>query len=521
MVGSGLARGQGTRLVGVPRLASFIITAGITAAPGNRADAGDPNCEGVVNSGAIASFFDAAPTRRVDLVMLGDSNQAYGGHGWDHAWTAALAERFGVYATGLLSAGEGAGNGGSLGATWQGFSTASSGLFDYSGADAALDEYLPGTMPVPPHGYLFLPAGERAGGSMNHGMFVEAGSFLGVNDALRFHLATGVFPAGDPGSFRLAIRLQQSPWTLLAASPTLFTGGPAAGVALSAVDLPAAARNAALGFRFTPWGTDIVGPFIAYWMRVENLSRSAGASAHTLYSAGGQSARDMAAALLAAPDEELRVHFSLVRALQPEPRLVLIRVNTGLNDRNETEPSLGPAGIADADSPEAYADNLTAIIMRIEQVWSSNAWPMEELHFLLSPSHPVSVPDDAELDSYRTAATALALSHPRCAATRFDRLTDAAEMLASGWYQSGGSDRNHLTAPGFQALTARELDAILPPICPGDADGDSDADFSDISLILTRWLQCAPLPGQGDADGDRRINFMDITAVLTHWGPCS
>lgn len=483
------------------------------------AAAGDDSgsCQGVVFAAALAPFFERARDARVDVVAIGDSNQAYGGIGWDHGWTLALSERFGLYATGLLSAGENAGNGSGLGYTYQGFSTFSTGAFDYSGAPAVLDNLLPGSSPVPPLNYLYLPEGESNGGFLNTGVFTEAGSPLDTNAALRFHLVSAEFAGVGPGSCQLSIRLQQPPYSHLVSGPATSTRAADYGARDVTLDLPAAPRNAALNFRPSPWGTNLVGPFLAYYMRVENLDRDLGVSFHTLYANGGQSARDMAAALLSASDEQLSLYFSRVRALQAAPRAVLVRVNTGLNDRNETLVSLGPAAVTDADSAAAFSDNMTAIFARIEAIWSLNGWPPEELYYLISVSHPVSTPDDAELVSYREAAEALAVSHPRTAATRFDRLTDSSEMLTNGWYQAGGGDRNHLTLAAFVALSRREVDAARPLPCRGDANDDSQVNFSDVTAILTAFNQCAPLPGQGDADGDRLVRFADITAVLTAW----
>ncbi len=471
-----------------------------------------------MNATALAPCFVRAASGRVDVVALGDSNQVFAGHGWDHGWTRALSERFGLYATGLLSGGENGGNGSGLGYTYQGFSTLSTGAFDYSGAPATLDNLLPGSSPVPPLNYLYLPEGESNGGSLNAGMFTDAGSSLSTNAALRFHLVGARFAGVGPGSCQLSIRLQQPPFSHLVSGPVVSTRAPEFGTAHITLDLPAAQRNAALGFRLSPWGTNLVGPFLAYSMRVENLERGRGVSFHTLYASGGMSARDMAAALLTASDGQLSLYFQHVRALQTAPRAVLVRINTGLNDRNETLPSLGPAAVSDPDSPEAFADNIAAIIARIEAVWSLNGWAMGELYFLISVSHPVSTPDDSELVSYREAASALAGSRPRTAATRFDRLTNSAEMLASGWYQAGGADRNHLTLSAFENLARREIDAARLLPCIGDADGDQQVDFADITKVLATFNQCAPLPGQGDANGDRVVNFADVTAVLTAWG---
>lgn len=477
-------------------------------------------CSGVTNAEALRPFFDRAAVARVDVVGIGDSNQAFGGHGWDHGCAKALAEQFGVYATGLHSAGENGGNGAGIGYTWQGFSTLWSGAFDYANAPTWHNARLPGSTPLHPSNYLHLQAGLQNGAAISTGISLEPTSPLGVNGPLRFHITHGLFTGEGPGSLRPAIRLDQPPYSNLAVSPTISTRAASNEIQTLTLDLPAAARNAWLGFRFVPAGVDLVGPCIMYWSRVERTDRSAGASFHTLMGLGGASARRMAEGVLSATDEQLTLYFSLVRSLQSSQRAVLIRINTGLNDRNETLPSLGPAAISDGDSAAALVDNLRAIRNRIESIWALNAWPDDELYFLYSIAHPVSQPDDVELVSYREAVSAYVRTQPRCGAVRFDHLTSAAEMLASNWYHVGGGDRNHLTQAGFEALAALELQSILAPVCVGDSNNDGSVGFPDITATLSNWNSCAPLIGMGDATGDHRADFADITATLSAWGAC-
>jgi hypothetical protein len=257
---------------------------------------------------------------------------------------------------------------------------------------------------------------------------------------------------------------------------------------------------------------------LLYYFRVENTDRAVGASFHTLYARGGQSARDMAAGLLQASDAYLSSYFAAVRALQGPAKHVLVRVNTGLNDRNETLPSLGPSPVAQGDSAAAYADNLQAIINRLRSIWTLNGWEQGELYFLLSVSHPVSNPDDQKLADYRQAAVALTQSNLRTGATDFTQLTNEAEMLANGWYQSGGADRNHLTQPAFEVLAARELSAMSAPPCIGDADGNGTISFADVTSVLVNWEAPVAPAGPGDANADGVVNFADITSVLANFG---
>lgn len=60
-----------------------------------------------------------------------------------------------------------------------------------------------------------------------------------------------------------------------------------------------------------------------------------------------------------------------------------------------------------------------------------------------------------------------------------------------------------------------------PPACSGDADGDGDRDFADITAVLTGFgLPNYPF-GPGDADGDGDADFADVTEVLALFAlPC-
>jgi subtilisin-like proprotein convertase family protein len=63
---------------------------------------------------------------------------------------------------------------------------------------------------------------------------------------------------------------------------------------------------------------------------------------------------------------------------------------------------------------------------------------------------------------------------------------------------------------------------LAPVSCFGDADGDLDRDFADITAILANFGLTPGAYGPGDADGNGVVEFADITAVLANFGiPCS
>lgn len=434
----------------------------------------------MVNAEALTPWFIKAETGRADLVALGDSNQALATTGWDHGVSKACEARFGLYATGLLSLGENTGQGLGLGYGYQIHSTASTGQFVYNGAAAELETFMVSTLGMHPQRYVRVPLGAQAGGWINQGMFVLGASSLDTSAALRFSVTYGVIPGNHPGVFKPAVRMGEAPYASLIEGDIVQTTGIAYRAETTTLDLPRAERPFALDFRLSPWGWNVVGPFVGYYVRVENLERDRGVSAHTLYALGGDSARDFAARIQGVSNDQLSLYFSRVRAAQQSPVRVLVRINAGLNDRLETMPSVGPVGGLDSRTGPGYADNLRAIMNRIEQVWMLNGWPADELCYLLSVSHTVASPDDPLLVAFRDAAAALAAPGSRIASTNFEGLTSYGEMLTRGYYEQSGFDINHLTQPGFEDLAARELRAMEGGACWRDLNRDAKFNIEDM-----------------------------------------
>ncbi len=82
-------------------------------------------------------------------------------------------------------------------------------------------------------------------------------------------------------------------------------------------------------------------------------------------------------------------------------------------------------------------------------------------------------------------------------------------LVRVGGYQAGDV--------GTGALTISI--ACAPPVCPGDANGDSFVTFADITNVLENWGAAYPGgTGPGDANRDGAVTFADITNVLENWG---
>jgi hypothetical protein len=62
-----------------------------------------------------------------------------------------------------------------------------------------------------------------------------------------------------------------------------------------------------------------------------------------------------------------------------------------------------------------------------------------------------------------------------------------------------------------------------PPFCLGDADGDLDRDFADITASLSNWgaTYTPGSAGLGDSNNDGVVNFADLTQTLATFNqPC-
>lgn len=89
----------------------------------------------------------------------------------------------------------------------------------------------------------------------------------------------------------------------------------------------------------------------------------------------------------------------------------------------------------------------------------------------------------------------------------------------------------NLNIPGTPTEPAIEVDfddvrldasPVPPADCPGDADGDGEVNFADITNVLANFGETYPgSTGPGDADGNGSVEFADITEVLANFGqPC-
>jgi len=425
-----------------------IFLKGLPQTPGAPAGYGDlaTVISGLAQSSGNNEVFNkivSAAVRPIDVVMWGDSNQLFGGHGFDAAFNNKLSTLYGSWASPIYGLASGTQQQGGDNFSGNGV------LGTNTGAPAQLAAF-----DLASREYGYLASGTFTTGG--NGLSVKVYPGVDVNSAWRFHYAYGTFDSGA-GSFKVGMRRGDSPFSAMIDGPTINTNTGAFSYVETFLDLPAAVRNYPIEMKWYRQGSiAITAPFIGYWCRAEDLNKSVGVSVHTFYGVGGASLWDFYQTTNGYTKSELTAYFGKLRQMQLAkgltPSLVMY-VNSALNDRNETSvPSWGYLGSNVADSGAAYFDNLWAIKDRIEAIWIDNGWPLEEVAWLFIPSHPISNPDDAELVTYRKGAKHLG-KEPRCAFIDISELVTSTTMLANGWYNNGGSDTSHLTAAGYAGVT--------------------------------------------------------------------
>jgi lysophospholipase L1-like esterase len=406
----------------------------------------------------VKPAFDAARSARVDFVGIGDSNQIKDGTGWDHGFQFALASKYGLYATGLVSVNENNGNGAGLGYTYNLFSMLTGTTTNASPAlGRFLDKGLGGLNPA---FYGFLSNGSTVAGNLASTLILHANSAIGNGKSLTGQFFYGTFPVENAGSFRPTVRLGQPPYTQLAQASLVSNGASTSTMATAEVSLPAnqSRTNQALQFQWAPTNGSIVGPWFGLYTRVYSPVTTQGASYHTLDFRGGQSLRVMAFDLQQASDDTLTYYFSLVRSLQGLNKKVVIIVNSGVNDRNDLQQSVG-INPAPSNTAAGYADNLRALLTRVKDIWTLSNWSQEELYFVSIPSHAVSTPEDTQLMFYRAAAQTVSDTEPRMAVVDMNQIATETEMTTNNWYLAL-SDHYHLNRTGYETLSTRIVEAL-------------------------------------------------------------
>ncbi|MEL6229573.1 MAG: hypothetical protein AAFR24_06650 [Cyanobacteria bacterium J06627_3] len=409
----------------------------------------------VQNASPVKSALQAMSTQRVGVVAIADSNAVFNGEGYDAGFQKSLNDRYSMYGTGFISLINGFGKGWFYTKANSSATGIVGGANNLDKAPAPLsDSYLSGV--VGDNSYVYLPDGSTYSGSTGHGAIISSGGGIDIKEPLDFLVEGGTFDSGA-GSYTLRARRESAPYsTLKSANVDSNTG--AAGKVTHKVSVDAdPARDYDIGFRLMSAGGTMNGPAFFQYLRAIHPNRNTGFSYNTFFYQGGSSLKDMAEDINAQSDAALTSYFSTLRGdLGASPK-VIIYINSGVNDRNEADPSTGNS-LTPGDSQAAYEDNLKTLIEKIESIWTLNNWALSGLSFLVVPSHKLTT-EDAELESYVAAAKSYAGTNNRVTVIDTQRY-DSALFTAGNWYASP-TDENHLSVAGYEGYTSDMINKIL------------------------------------------------------------
>jgi hypothetical protein len=404
------------------------------------------------DTGNLRQVMQDMQSERVDFVGMGDSNQLLGGTGWDHGFQYALFQRYPMYATGLLAAGENGGNGAGTGF---GYSTAGPSSYTAGSMPSQIAQYQTNVFPSGGGFY-----GTVGGFAVGVAVGLD-GTSLPSSNSLVFELHHGTFPSGTHTA-TIGVRNGIPNYDVITTQSVNATTG-SYGMTHTDISLTAnPSRTIPLEARWAiPGGADSVDMAWLY-SRAYSPAATHGFSYSTLAGYGGQPTRAVANALNAATDASLSYYFSQLRRLQGSNKHVVLVINEGFNDRLDSAMSVGPSP-AVSSSAAGYKDNVLAIVNRIKAIWQSNGWDVKELNWVFMPSHAISTPDDASLVAFRDAMSQLTAVVPQSVAIDLSKIATPEEMSANNWYLSGDTSFGHLSQAGYEVLSDRVIDTIAVP----------------------------------------------------------
>ncbi len=455
----------------------------------------------VINPDAIKPFVDAAKTRRVDIIGIGDSNQIGGpgnDYGWDHGYAKAWTEHYGTYATEVLNT---TGEGG-----WGGAGYLASGGAPYgasaTGAPAELDKYRmfydsqgDAINDFPPtYAYMGSSYVEPTDHWSPTARVLPSNPLWGQN--LTWNFTYGTFANGTGGFMPNA----SSSFVTVADGPRISTSTGVVGLHDGSLSLPASAYQQLtqpLDFSFSPYATSTIqGPFFAQYQRVTG-DRASGVSYSTILAQGGRALVHAATALQTQSDDALKEYIRNVVRYQDGAPMLLVDVTHGGNDGGWHIPSVGPAHVADSSTPAGFADDITAVAERLRGVWTAMGYDPKNLMFQYGPYHPTD--GDAgggqtkiqRLAAWEDAVIQLSQQHPEynLSIVRGTRVTTPLTMATSNWYDPGGDA--HLTPAGYEGVAKLAVDQIVAYTDPNAVPNQSNVTSlsftfnTDVSANLT------------------------------------
>lgn len=456
---------------------------------------------------AVLPFLQAALTRRVDVALMSDSNTVKGTEqGHNVGMRNAFASRFGMYATGLISVGNGGNEGqgsGFVGASnWPSPATAQAPT-----GITAIDAYLAndGVSEANFMGqsWQYMPVGGNVTGqqvvtiqavgmqgvqlplpaSLSNNQKIIYACPMDLTQELSWEWTQGIFTTGgywNPTAYQTAA--QNTSY----ATAHVSSGGGAYGMQDGNLIVPAGARNSNGTYgtiTFSPCNFHggntlafgIKGPILIAYQRVQAPGALTGIAYTTNLYQGGQDSRNAALAWqntgMTAKVEYLRQLTRLQNGAAP---MACFQIMHGGNDLNDLNLSVGP-NPAVSQTPAGFADNLTAIIEAIRGAWTMAGYPLANLYFIIGPYHPAisrlntmltwQGTSYQELVAYENAATSVADAFANVTVMRGSQLLpsgfqeSALYMQSKGFYDYQGDA--HLIRQGYEWIGFRAVDALI------------------------------------------------------------
>ena len=424
-------------------------------------------------NGSAREFFKSASTGAdsVDVLMAGDSNTAFGGWGWSDGFTHALITHTSAtdYATPILpttawdsafyygvtsstaanskinAAGTVVNPAGSssLGGTLQkGSSSGPSGL-------TSLMQRTSGNLqPVTsPFDYGYIASGDWDDASLGVYLYEVPSKLSWVDAELRFRVVHGVGPS--MGTIRLAARLDEAPFTTLG---TQTISCAAADYGWQAGTLTIAANSGRANKYATCYvcrngisSSRLTGEVALALMSVSRPKK--GICVSTISHHGGASMDTVAANVSGGK--------SIVSNYLKEARLrqiacggsgrVIVCIQGGIN--TGTNP---------------WRDSAESFFQTCETEWNSLGYPSSDLAFLGFVSHQRDSVDGMATE--RASAAAMSAATPKYESIDLTTLITYNQLnTGSGgvsYFANASTDRNHLTAAGYQEVSKRIIQAL-------------------------------------------------------------
>lgn len=304
----------------------------------------------VVRDPSLDRWVEASKNSRADILVLGDSMVLNDSHGWDAGLHLGAHQTVGLAGTGLL-------NGRSL-AEGEGLSYQNT--YDANWTDSATSAY--GDVGLPGYGRLTTVGNSTA----SVGIRVSGDT---LNTKVDYVL--DMWAVGGPGGGTYSV--QQGP-TPSPFTPTYEESG------LTLPDAPEILHRS----HEVP-ANDLDETEVR--IEAQNTSLSAirltekDATGVTITSVGygGQSTLDFYQDRWTNRGPEMRQLY-LQQVVEGGSGKLLVPIFEGLNDRNEDETSVN--GIVDGDSPEAFRDNVGALISVISGDWVNAGYDLNDLSFM-------------------------------------------------------------------------------------------------------------------------------------------